>query len=109
MKHFLKNELGLELNIEKTKITHGSTEIAHFLGTNIRITPAELRPSITTIRGGEPFTIRAVTRPQILAPIPELVHRLEKIGVARNGGNPTRFGRIIPFTADQIVNHIFSI
>lgn len=39
LSEFLCNELKLNLNSEKTKITHATTDLALFLGTQIRTTP----------------------------------------------------------------------
>ena len=103
------SKIGMKLSVEKTKITHARDEMAHFLGTDIRITPLNLRPLVKAERNGSPLTMRAGTRPQLLAPISKLVKRLEDRGLARNGGNPTRFRRMIPFENHRIVNHMFSI
>jgi hypothetical protein len=109
LKCFLDEELGLTLSIDKTKITNAREEQANFLGTSIRITPIELRPYVTATRGETTMKMRPGTRPQLLAPISSLVKRLEDRGLARHGGNPTRFGHMVPFDVDQIVRHMFSI
>lgn len=108
----LKNYLysiGLNLSEEKTHITHARTEMAHFLGTDIRITPLEIRPLLEAVRGDQTYKVRAVTRPQLLAPVSLMVKRLEERGLARNGGNPTRLGRMIPFETHRIVRIMFSM
>lgn len=64
--------------MNKTKITHAKTDIAYFLGTQIRITPNELKP------------YRTITSPQILAPVNILVERLVKRGICKPGGIPTK-------------------
>lgn len=109
VKDFLNTNLGLILNLEKTKISHARTELASFLGTLIRITPLEKRPTRLINRDNQVFYSRPSTYPQLLAPISKIVKKLEKRGICRHGGNPTRWGRMIPFEIDQIVNHFHSI
>lgn len=108
LKDFLSS-IGLHLSEDKTRITHARNQMAHFLGTDIRITPLEIRPLLDVVRGDQAFKVRAVTRPQLLAPISQMVKRLEERGLARNGGNPTRFGRMIPFETHRIVRLMFSM
>lgn len=109
MSNFLYEEMKLDLSMNKTKITHAKKDIAYFLGTFIRITPNELKPYRTITRKDETYTARTSTSPQILAPINKLMERLVSRGICKPGGDPTRFGRIIHFTEDQIVNHFRSI
>jgi hypothetical protein len=87
---FLKEKLKLDLNLDKTKITHARNSTAHFLGTDIRITPLDKRPVRKIIRGGTTLITSISTRPQLLIPISKLVRKLEEKGFCRQGGNPTR-------------------
>lgn len=87
---FLDTALRLNLSLEKTKITHARTNMAHFLGTDIRITDLDRRPFRTITRGGTTFLSKVATRPQLLAPIAKIVKKLEDKGIARRGGQPTR-------------------
>lgn len=109
LRTFLAEQLKLELSMQKTKITHARNEMAHFLGTDIRITPLELRPLTTSLRYGETLISKAGTRPQLLAPINKLVEKLEVRGIAKPGGVPTSWGRMIHFETHQIVNHYWTI
>jgi len=101
---FLLKELKLNLNLEKTKITHARNEMAHFLGTDIRITPLDKRPTSLVIRGNGSYMARSATRPQLLAPIPIIVDRLIAKGLAKPGGAPTRWTKQIHFEVSQIIN-----
>jgi len=87
---FLLSDLRLNLSLEKTKITHARTKMAHFLGTDISLTELGRRPFRTITRGGTTFLSKVATRPQLLAPIRKLVKKLEDKGIARRGGQPTR-------------------
>lgn len=109
LRTFLADQLKLELSMQKTKITHARSELAHFLGTDIRITPLELRPVRTSIRSGETLISKAGTRPQLLCPINKLVDKLVARGMAKPGGVPTRWGRMIHFETHQIVKHYWTI
>jgi group II intron reverse transcriptase/maturase len=106
---FLHDELKLELNIDKTKITHARDKTAHFLGSDIRITPLNKRPLRLVIRGGKPYRTKANTPPQLLAPIHKLVDKLIEKGFARAGGKPTGCGRWIHFENHQIVKLFYQI
>jgi group II intron reverse transcriptase/maturase len=101
---FLLETMKLNLNLEKTKITHSSSEKASFLGTLIRKTPLSKRPYVHALRGGEDLLMRPGTRLQLLAPIQKIVDRLESKKIARKGGQPTRWGRMIPMEDIQIIN-----
>jgi hypothetical protein len=101
---FLQNELKLNLNLDNYKITHAKFDSAHFLGTDIRITPLLKKPSRLVIRVNARYQSKIGTRPQLLAPIKKIVNKLVEIGFAKPGGKPTRFTRMIPFETHQIVN-----
>lgn len=107
--NILKEELGLELNLVKTKITHAQTESAYFLGHNIHITPPskQKREYIELLRGKT--LIRKTTRPIFDGPIDKIVEKLEEKGFARRGGNPTRCGRLIHLQPSQIIKYYRSI
>lgn len=103
---FFSKEIKLTLNLEKSKITHARKNMAHFLGTDIRITPADKRPVRRVTRGDQSYLMKSNTRPQLLAPIPKLVDKLTSKGLARHGGTPHRWGKMIPFQDNQIVNRM---
>jgi group II intron reverse transcriptase/maturase len=106
---FLFDELKLNLNLDKTKITHARDDKAHFLGTDISITPLEKRPLRFITRGTSQFRMKANTKPLLQAPIKKLVSKLTEKGFARQGGTPTRLARMIPFETSQIVKHLWQI
>jgi len=106
---FLSEQLNLNLNLDKTKVTHASIEIALFLGTNIRTTPQDKKPYRRVIRGAQSYLMRSNTSVQLLVPIRRLVNKLTEKNLCRDGGKPTRWSRIIPFDKVQIVNHMWQI
>ena len=106
---FLLNELKMNLNLDKTKITHAQDNAAHFLGTDIRITPLSKRPLRSIIRGSKRYKSMTNTRPLLQVPAVKLVAKLEERGFAKHGGTPTRLTRIIPFETSQIVKHYWQI
>jgi group II intron reverse transcriptase/maturase len=107
--NFLKDELLLNLNLEKTKITHATSDKASFLGALIRITPAELRPYRNVVRGDQTFVMRPKTRVQLLVPIDRVVEKLIQKGMAYKNGDPKRWTRMIVFDDAHIINHMRSI
>lgn len=99
----------MNLNLDKTKITHARNNAAHFLGTEIRITPLDKRPLRFVTRKDQTYWTKSNTRPLLYAPIRKLVDRLEQKGFAKGGGNPTRLARMIHFEPSQIVKHFYQI
>ena len=87
---FFSEEIKLTLNLEKSKITHARSNMAHFLGTDIRITPADKRPIRRVIRGDQTYISKSNTRPLLMAPIKKIVDKLTSKGLARHGGTPHR-------------------
>lgn len=88
-------ERALELNVEKTFVTHATKSSAKFLGHRIHIKPilGSKRSSLLT------------PRPQIDAPIGDLVKGLEEKGYCRRGGKPTRSGRLVHLQVPDIITH----
>jgi hypothetical protein len=107
--NFLLKDLKLNLNLDKTKITNARDDTAHFLGTDISITPLANRPLRLVIRGNTTFRMKSNTRPLLMAPISKLVEKLTEKGFARNGGKPTRAARFLHFDESKIVNHFKQI
>lgn len=101
---FLADDLNLNLNLDKTKITHSQNESAKFLGHRIHITPIDKRPVRKMTKKGQTYLSRVMTRPQIDAPIKEVVEALQKRGFARKGGKPTRCGRMVYLPEYDIVS-----
>lgn len=106
---FLLDELKLNLNLDKTKITNARVDKAHFLGTDISITPLEKRPLRFITRGTSQFRMTAITKPLLQAPIKKLVSKLTEKGFAKHGGTPTRLARMTTFETNQIVKHFWQI
>jgi hypothetical protein len=106
---YLHNELKLDLNLDKTAITHARKSKAHFLGADISITPLDKRPLRLVNRGNTSFRMRTVTRPLLMAPITKLVLKLTEKGFAKNGGRPTYLARMLHFETNQIVKHFWQI
>jgi Type II intron maturase len=106
---FLLEELKLNLNLDKTKITHARTEAAHFLGTDIRITPLDKRALRLVTRGDQKLRHRANITPLLHAPVNKLVNKLIEKGFAKPGGKPTGSGSWIHYENHQIVKTFFQI
>ena len=106
---FLLKNLKLNINLEKIKITHARNDYAHYLGTDIKITPLEKRPLRLVTRGNSTYRMKTNTRPLLMAPIKKLVNKLTEKGFAKNGGIPIRSVRFLHFETNQIVNHFKQI
>lgn len=106
---FLKEELKLELNLDKTVITNARKDKAHFLGTDISITPLNKRPLRFVTRGNTTYRIKTSTRPLLMAPIKKLVAKLIERKFSKNGGRPTCLKRMLPFETNQIVKYFWQI
>lgn len=79
---FCHNQLGLELNIEKTKVTKFSDGI-RFLGTIITNRNPQEKPVITVIRGDQIFKSRVTPRLSLHAPIKDTLTKLMNKGYFR--------------------------
>jgi hypothetical protein len=106
---FLSEVLKLELNFDKTKITHATTELALFLGTQIGITAQDKKPYRQVVRGNQKYLMRSNTAVQLLVPAGRVVERLKTRGLCKNQGIPTRWTRMIPFDSAHIVKLMWSI
>jgi group II intron reverse transcriptase/maturase len=99
---FLKTELNLVLNLDKTKITNAQRESAKFLGYRIHKTVMRKMP----IRRDKIGRLsRIVPRPILDGPIDEIVKRLIERKYATKAGNPTRNARFINHQLPDIINH----
>lgn len=99
--NFLKEDLKLDLNLDKTKITHATKDRAHFLGYELHSTPIAKRPE-SRVNGK---LVTTVPRIRISAPISKLIKKLLQGKYCRDNNNPTRCGRLIHYTEYQIVEH----
>lgn len=100
--NWLLEERALELNLEKTYVTHATKSSAKFLGHRIH---TNKKPRRTVIRMGAARTTFVSPRPQIDAPIRDLVKGLEEKGFCRKGGQPTRSGRLVHLQVPDIITH----
>ena len=103
---FLRTELNIVLNLEKTKITHAKKESAQFLGYRIHKTIMK-KTSIKRNKLG--CLRRIVTRPLLDAPVREVVKRLIGSKYATKIGNPTRNVRFINQRLINIINYYCAV
>lgn len=101
---FLKGELELDLNKEKTLITHARTESAAFLGYRIHITEPSKYPVKYLVRKGKKVLTQTTPRPMMDGPVAELVKKLAEQGYCGAGGKPTSCGRYIHESLEEIIN-----
>lgn len=102
---FLKEELDLTLNIEKTKISHATDDGAFFLGYKIHNTPFAKQPVEYVKHGSKWRRTRKTPRPLMDAPVRLAVQKFTEGKMARHGGKPTRCGKLIHLTPFDIVNY----
>lgn len=106
IKVFLEERLAMTLNIDKTHITHATTEKAVFLGHDISCTPKSKMPVGYNSRGR---LVRKITRTIMNAPIKRVVERLRLKGFLNKKDQPTRCGRYINMDLWNIVDSYKSI
>nr|QUS63591.1 hypothetical protein [Haslea silbo] len=106
IKVFLEEHLSMTLNIDKTHITHSTTEKALFLGYDISCTPKSKMPIGYNSRKR---LVRKTTRTIINAPIKRVVERLRLKGFLNSKNQPTRCGRYINMDLWNIVDSYKSI
>jgi group II intron reverse transcriptase/maturase len=104
---FLRDELKLELSVEKTLITHAATEEANFLGTRLMIkrSPTGRERIHVVRREGERPCKKRVTGfyPIMYAPINKLIGKLHSKGFCDKEGWPTSKVGWTGLDADQII------
>jgi len=112
VKIFLKKELKLDLNMEKTKITNLGSEYAKFLGHYIKIQTLSQHASSRRrdVHTKEVMNIRKSTgKPKILVPTDLLKERLIKKDFANTEGFPKRCNKLIFLPDHEIVIRYNSI
>lgn len=103
------SSLGLELSLQKTKITHAARDKASFLGAHIRGTPIDKRASRLVTRGGKTYSVRIAGKLQLLAPIRELKDKLLRKGLCGKSYNPRSWSRMINVDDARMVVHFLSL
>ena len=106
IKVFLGEHLSMTLNIDKTHITHSTTEKALFLGYEISCTP---KPKMPIGYNSRKRLVRKTTRTIMNAPIKRVVERLRLKGFLNSKNQPTRCGRYINMDLWNIVDSYTSI
>lgn len=81
MKKFLIENTGLELNVEKTVVSH-LNEGFHFLGAQIKTSKNVDFRMKTRTTNGTPITMRAHVRARVNMPTKQLIEKLIKAGLA---------------------------
>jgi group II intron reverse transcriptase/maturase len=88
---YLKDKLKLELNEDKTKITHMTRQRAYFLGTEIKTTDRKYTRSLrsTYFRNGKEHTrLPSTGQVKLYAPIHKLINKLKDKGFAKQVKQP---------------------
>lgn len=101
----LREKLALELNLQKTKISHARDDGARFLGYFIHTTPIEKQPLEYVNSRGKWRLVRKTPRLIFDAPTDKIVQKLISSKYAREGGEPTRKGALIHLNPYDIVQH----
>ena len=99
---FLRNELNLELNQDKTAITHLSTEKAFFLGSIIRRHPQSYMQGLIR-KVGNRRVRRSNTRILLECPINKIVSKLIDQGYAHTDGTPKAVTKWIHMKPEDII------
>lgn len=86
---FLKENLKLDLSIEKTHIRHARTEDAFFLGTNLRNQSVETQKVSLATRNGQTYRQRSTGMLMTMkAPVARIVESLKVEGFCNHEGEP---------------------
>lgn len=96
---FLRNQIGLELNTEKTIVSHIKQGF-HFLGAHIQTAKnVDFRMKTRTVKG-TPITMRANVRARVNMPTSLLIEKLLKAGFARRN----HLGQVLAKPMTNMVN-----
>ena len=104
LSELLKAKFKLTLDLDKTKISHASTDGAYFLEHNIYISSVNRQKVIYLQRESPKRLTEPVGRPIINAPIDKIIRRLFLAGYCKKTGNPTRCGKLIHEPLHEIIN-----
>lgn len=94
---YLRGTLKLELNEEKTKITHMTRDRALFLGTEIKTTDIRYARSLRSkyTRNGKEYTkLPSTGNVKMYAPIKRLIEKLKIYGYAKEVKPPAQVGHV---------------
>lgn len=105
----LQDKFKLTLNLDKTKISHASTDGAYFLGHNVRISDISKHKITYLQRGNRKVLTRLVSRPILDAPTNKIIEKLALAGYCKTSGNPTRCGRLIHEPLYEIINKYLAL
>lgn len=100
---FLRTELKIELNQEKTKITHMVSDAALFLGTEIKRRGPKYNESMRTKIGGKMIRKQS-SRTVLTAPIHRLVTKLKDQGYCDSEGKPKAITKWIYLRPEGIIS-----
>jgi hypothetical protein len=103
---FLKTELNLVLNLDKTKITNAQKKSANFLGYRIYRT---VMKKMLVRENKINLISRIVPRTILDSPIDIITKQLIERKYANKAGNPTRNNRLINHQLPDIINHYRSV
>lgn len=108
--NFLKENLGMSINIDKSVIKH-SKEGVSFLGYDVKVTPWEKRPYRMIKKGDNFIRVRHHTSLVVNAPIRSIVIKLNKHGYCSHGilGKPRGVGRLIHEEMKTILMHYLAV
>jgi group II intron reverse transcriptase/maturase len=103
---FLKRELKLELNPQKTVITHLPTQAAHFLGYALKTSEPRLR-RLNLRRKGSPHNVTQTVKVatgniKLLVPLARLMPKLKKY---MTEGQPASMSALINQPIEHIIDH----
>jgi hypothetical protein len=104
--NFLTDNLKLNLNIEKMKITHALSDFTNFLEYNVYLTQVNKAHTRSSLKGR---MRKVVPHPILYAPTDKKVNELFINKFATKDGNPTKNGRFIHLNLVDIVNHYKNI
>lgn len=106
IRKFLDKTLKLKLNVEKSKITHATSDSVFFLGYSIHLTTIKKMSIRYNLKSGSKKFIFKI---QLVAPISWILKKLHENHFSKSDGSPTRNGRFIALPLIDLIEHFKSV
>lgn len=113
VQNFLQEELKLDINEQKSKILHAKSEMAKYLGALVIYYGIGSVEILSTDKVSDVKQIRLRSRPQLIAPIKDLITKALELGYAKKNtkglARATSNPRLVSSGDKHIVTHFSSV
>ena len=105
----LYEQFKLTLNLDKTKVSHASSDGAYFMGHSIRIADVSKHQTTYLRRGNCKSRTKLTSRLLMDAPTCKVIKKLALASYCKKSGQPTSCGRLIHEPLHKIINNYLAL